>query len=209
MELMEGSHHAWLLRSGSPEECVVLPTSADMVQVCSSSDSLGINEVRTLIEQAYQRPSSGSRQQIVVRTQFITHEAQNALLKVLEEPPLSTEFLFVLPHDFVLLPTLLSRLQMHTAAAVATDETEGETFTDFLSQTYAERIKIIEERLKRQDIAWQRAMKRGLITQLGRGPAASRPAAVEYVARTLLTRGASNKMLLEQLALNLPVSSQR
>jgi DNA polymerase III delta prime subunit len=197
---MDNYHHATVMRVGSP-------CTADVSAVCVLGiarqvilERFGIDDARELVRQAYQRPREGERQVLVVCTDFITHEAQNALLKVLEEPPLSTQFLFVLPPDFSLLPTLASRFQVVSAppqTATAAD------FVQFLSLSYQERISLIETKLKQSDTLWQRAMKLGLITYLEQGKNQQQLAELEYVARTLLTRGASNKMLFEQLALTM------
>lgn len=167
-----------------------------------STLSFGIDDARELVRLAYQRPSVGERQVLVVCTNFITHEAQNALLKLLEEPPQSTQFLFVLPPDFLLLPTLASRFQTRLSLQEAVSIAD---FTHFVSLSYQERISLIESKLKQSDMLWQRAIKLGLIAYLTNSRNQSLTA-LEYVARTVLTRGASNKMLFEQLALTIPTS---
>jgi hypothetical protein len=70
---------------------------------------------------------------------------------------------------------------------------------------YSERLTVIDTALKKKDMLWQRAMKQGLIEYVA-GCKDARLADLEYVARMLLTRGASNKMLLEHAALTLPTS---
>lgn len=199
---MSMPHHATIVRSVCP--CDYLVTrKPEMEQVFVVLETFGIDDARRLIERAYQRPQELSLQQLIVQTNFITHEAQNALLKVLEEPPLSTSFLFVVSPDLVLLPTLLSRFEQSTTLIEA--EEVDQEFSVFLALSYGERIAAIESALKKKDVVWQRAMKRGLIHYVGH----QRDIALrdlEYVARLLLTRGASNKMLFEHMALTLPLS---
>ncbi len=169
---------------------------------------LGIDEVRELTSRAYRVPENASEQLLIVKTSFITHDAQNALLKLLEEPPVTTRFLFVLPLDFQALPTLRSRLSFienTTEAAVA--HVEWDTF---VSQSVTERFKDIEQYCKAKDVEWQRAIKAGLIATLAEGgEATSLPhsalSGIHFVASHLLTRGAGNKMLLEDLALSWPL----
>ena len=73
-----------------------------------------MGDVRKLIATAYRTPDGdATKQKVVIVTKYIfTVEAQQALLKVVEEPPQTTEFLFVVPYSLQLLPTLLSRLNV-------------------------------------------------------------------------------------------------
>jgi hypothetical protein len=206
---MDSSHHAVLLKVQSPRDFVLTTeyVLAWQERCVITQDSFGIAEVRGLIARAYQRPMEGSEQLLVVCTDFITHEAQNALLKVLEEPPVSTKFLFVVPPDLVMLPTLASRF-CEIAGEIESLVQDNQNFVTFLSLSFGERIALIETKLKASDISWQRAIKQGLITRLNTLPKAehAQMSVLEYVTRQLLTRGASNKMLLEHAALVLPVS---
>ena len=169
---------------------------------------LGIDEARELTSRAYRVPENAFEQLLIVKTSFITHEAQNALLKLLEEPPATTKFLFVLPLDFQALPTLRSRLSFienTTGVAVV-----NEGWNTFVSQSITERLKDIEQNCKAKDVEWQRAIKAGLIaTLVERGEGSSLPhtalSRIHFVASHLLTRGAGNKMLLEELALSWPL----
>lgn len=167
--------------------------------------TLGIGEVRSLIEAAHRRPSgNAANQTLVVITNFITEEAQQALLKIVEEPPNSTGFVFVLPKGVTLLPTLVSRLQVET-----TDSRPGEDecFKEFLKAPLNRRLRLIEDSVKAKDQDWQMAIKIGLIGYLGKREqslSAEQLIGLEYAARLLLTRGASNKFLLEHIALVLP-----
>lgn len=202
---MHINHHASLLKVNTPRSFV----SADDfsgAQHTISIEKFGIDEVRELMQIAYQRPIKGKQQLLIIQTDFITFEAQNALLKVLEDPPLSTNFLFVVPWDLVIIPTLYSRFQEVSDDSDAILTEANNELDVLLSQSYKERIAAIELRLRNNDTAWQRAIKVGLLQYLlTEKPYFVQPN-LEYCVRTLLTRGASNKMLLEQIALLLPVS---
>ena len=90
-------------------------------------------------------------------------------------------------------------------------ETQGTTedFTVFLDSSLAERLSAIESATKNKNLPWQTAIKNGLLNYLQNIDTTKVPLEklkdLEYVARLLLTRGASNKFLLEQLALTLEV----
>ena len=182
------THHAILVRVGSVRHYV-----------------FGETEEAVEVQDSYNRPAEVAVQALVVRTDFITLEAQNALLKVLEEPPLSTRFVFVVPTDFFVLPTLTSRFNEEILSEVKAGETENTIFQSFIDAGYQERLASIEQAIKQKDVDWQRSMKQGLIRYVScsLNEAASLEA-LEFATRMLLTRGASNKMLLEHVALILP-----
>lgn len=200
---MEVTHHATVVRSVSPSEYMP-PETVDAEQLTIVVAKFGIDDARALIERAYQRPQATALQVLIVQTDFITLEAQNALLKVLEEPPQSTRFIFVVPPDFSLLPTLASRFAREEI--VSESRLEQPVFADFMKLSYKDRLTQIDTALKKKDVAWQRKIKQGLIDYIAHHAEASL-VELEFVARSLLTRGASNKMLLEHAALTLPTSS--
>ncbi len=200
---MKMTHHATLVRATS----VSTVNFPELEKECEIQDQyfvrFGIDDARELVRMAYQRPAETGEQMLVVRTDFITLEAQNALLKILEEPPVSTRLTFIVPHGFSILPTLASRFGQESSLDEGEDESIG-LFQDFLKQSYGERLAAIEQSVKKKDTDWQRAIKRGLIDYVSASKDKSTVRSeLEYVTRTLLTRGASNKMLLEHAALAL------
>jgi hypothetical protein len=200
---MNISHHAELVLDYDVEkvEVVLIPKGGEVVD--RFINKFGIDDARELIHLAHNRPSHGDEIFFVVRTSFVTHEAQNALLKVLEDPPLSTKFVFVLPPDFILLPTLKSRFNFRNLIDKGSDFSD-DVFKIFLKKDYKDRLAEIERAIKGKDIVWQRSIKNGLIRYLASsGKDNDKLAKLEYICRMLLTRGASNKMLLEHLALTL------
>ncbi len=196
------SHHAVLLSTELPLQHY--PETITPHQEYRQPQ-FGIDMVRTLISAAHLRPEHGQTEQVIlVATEFITEEAQQALLKIIEEPPVSTKFVFVLPQGYSLLPTLESRFSRVTDEMVVT---ETATFTDFLNATIKERFELIEQSIKQKDHSWQSDIKRGLtgyLKQSRQKLSAHEIKELEFVVRLLLTRGASNKFLLEHLALSLP-----
>ena len=76
------------------------------------SGSIKVDQVREAIERAAYRPFEGRRRVVIVdQADAVTVEAQNALLKTLEEPPPSSSFVLVTSRPDVLLPTVRSRCQ--------------------------------------------------------------------------------------------------
>ncbi len=76
----------------------------------SISKSIGIEDIRTFQEKIFLTPiTSETKAMVIKNAELLTLEAQNALLKVLEEPPQHTIIVLVTTHKNQLLPTILSR----------------------------------------------------------------------------------------------------
>lgn len=73
---------------------------------------LGVEEARAITGIAGQGAIGGEQRAIVIAASRAYHEAQNALLKIFEEPPEGTYIFLVLPSVGALLPTLKSRVQI-------------------------------------------------------------------------------------------------
>ena len=76
------------------------------------SGSIKIDQIRDAIERSAYRPFEGKRRVVIIdEADALVPEAQNALLKTLEEPPSASMFVLVTSRPDVLLPTVLSRCQ--------------------------------------------------------------------------------------------------
>ncbi|MBQ3259372.1 MAG: hypothetical protein IJA68_02530 [Clostridia bacterium] len=85
--------------------------------------SFHVDEIRRLREEAYILPNEGRRRVFVLREAGqMTEQAQNALLKLLEEPPPHVVFLMTCEQRFQLLDTVLSRVFPVTLTGVDLDE---------------------------------------------------------------------------------------
>jgi DNA polymerase III delta prime subunit len=69
-----------------------------------------VDDARRLINLAQRAAMNGERKAIVISALRLFHEAQNAMLKIFEEPPAGTTLMLVVPAEGMLLPTLRSRL---------------------------------------------------------------------------------------------------
>lgn len=74
------------------------------------SEEFKIDTAKAVIDEAY--IASAEEKFIILIGRNFTKEAQNALLKVLEEPPYNIHFLIFIPFKNALIPTIRSRMRM-------------------------------------------------------------------------------------------------
>ena len=86
---------------------------ADVLMVePGDTGTIKIDQVRDAIERSAYRPFEGRRRVVIINdAEALNIEAQNALLKTLEEPPAASTFVLVTSRPDMLLPTVLSRCQ--------------------------------------------------------------------------------------------------
>ncbi len=76
----------------------------------SKKATIGVQEVREAVAGIYESPYFGARKvYIVTDAELLTVQAQNALLKILEEPPEYAVFLLLSAKRQAMLPTVISR----------------------------------------------------------------------------------------------------
>lgn len=76
-----------------------------------TKDSIGIDAVREIKNFLWQKPNMSSRRTLIIdNAELLTTEAQNALLKITEEPPVSSLLILVTSDIESILPTIVSRL---------------------------------------------------------------------------------------------------
>lgn len=79
-----------------------------------SGPSIGIEAVRAMENfLGLKVPGKASLNRVIIikDSHLLTHEAQNSLLKTLEEPPVGTVIIMTVNHEQALLPTVRSRVQ--------------------------------------------------------------------------------------------------
>jgi DNA polymerase III subunit delta' len=73
--------------------------------------SIGIDAVREIRNFLWQKPNASSRRTLIIdEAELATTEAQNALLKITEEPPVSSLLILITSDIESILPTIASRL---------------------------------------------------------------------------------------------------
>ncbi len=164
-------------------------------------DRMSIADVRALIHTTTLMPVAESHRTFVIVANSILGEAQNALLKLFEEPNPTTVFYLNVPKEDILLPTLRSRLNL--LAREYTDGVSMEVFTAFRTAGYAERLTLIADKLNAEDGVWVTELVQGLEMYAHE----TRNAVLMKEVLALLSRihapGSSKKMLLEHIALSL------
>lgn len=163
-------------------------------------DSMTIGHARELIREANLKAADGGQHVFVLSAKNILREAQNALLKLFEDPNPDTIFYLILQNEETLLLTLRSRLHvLHTENAVP----EKKDFGEFLSLGPADRLKIIEKKIKEEDTVWVKNIATGVEVHAHKTEDSEIIKNALMLSRYIETKGASKKMLLEHVALSL------
>lgn len=93
----------------------------------SDEEKLGVESAKKIREHLLLKPFQGQgRGVVLVSSHKLTPEAQNALLKTLEEPPEEAVILLGTSSEELLLPTVLSRCQIQTQAVSSPKRAEKE-----------------------------------------------------------------------------------
>ncbi|MBI2482362.1 MAG: hypothetical protein HYV76_02260 [Candidatus Vogelbacteria bacterium] len=175
-------------------------------------DSLGIEEARELTVLQSRRAYADGKKFFVISCLTLTREAQNVLLKTLEEPTTDTHFFFIIEGNASLLPTLLSRVRVVDTGLWVNPLAHVllKSVTDFLISPVSKRLVIIENLLAEDEGAERKAKLGVWLALLEREFAqnlTNHGSEVIAEARHWLSiPGSIPKLLLEELALVLPVS---
>ncbi len=170
-------------------------------------EKFGIEESRWLIEAAALKSAVG-RSLFVIGISSITTEAQQALLKLLEEPQWGTMFVLLVPHGS-LLPTVKSRTLQYPEKLQPLGAKASEP-ASFLHSTGKARSDMIAQLLKDDEGAKERVrdfvngLEAELSKKMGDRKAREGLGDIAKVRDYLRDRSPSLKMLLEHLALSLP-----
>jgi len=164
----------------------------------------GVGEARELRERASLSSTAGGSRVFIAGMPHLTAEAQNALLKVLEEPPAGARFFLLTPAPDTLLPTLRSRLQQLSFSG----ETDRFGARAFLAAEPMERLELLKPLLEKGGD--ERRDMQAILSFLASAESllAAHPESLPALYRTrkyLLDRGALIRPLLEQFALLTPV----
>jgi len=174
-------------------------------------DTFTIDEARALKDWQSKRPAVGERKIFVLALNSATSEAQNSLLKVLEEPTAGTHFFLIAPAAEIFLLTVQSRLSIvKFSGENKKDESAGAE--KFLKSNIGERLAFAKSFA--DEITDGKKTKTDAIKFLDTIELALRDKKLaeasvfeELLQAKIFLRGRSPsvKMLLENLALHLPI----
>ena len=179
-------------------------------------EKFGIDEARNLSQQASLK-STGDRSLLVLGFSSITSEAQQALLKLFEEPRQGAIFVVLVPHG-TLIPTLRSRFleyperDFERKSSASLQDGRERYAEDFLSSSYAQRSAMITEFMKDEENVRERArnflneLEQILHTKIESSKEVREGLAdIAHFREYLSDRSPSLKMILEHFAATLPV----
>ena len=113
----------------------------------SFEKAVGIEDVREFQKKLFLKPIKSPMKAGIIDAPYgLTTEAQNALLKILEEPPNDTIIVLLLPQKEMVLPTILSRCKI--VELQENSNLSKEESTQYLSILVSLPQKGIGERLK-------------------------------------------------------------
>lgn len=173
-------------------------------------ETFGIDEARKIKEDQEKRSFAGKHKFFLINTFALTHEAQNALLKVFEEPTVGTYIFLIIPSSAQILPTLKSRLfDLGTISSPQNDD--NKLALDFLSKNAPERLKsikkIIENKDKAAAVSLLNALEKILGEKINLNLSPSEIFILEELRKGreyLSGRSPSVKMILEHISLITP-----
>ncbi len=126
-------------------------TSPDIFEIVPAKQSISIDEVRNLKKHIFQKPVKLPVKMIIFREAHkLTLEAQNALLKILEEPPGKAIIILESENKQNLLPTIRSRVVIRELKKGGAENSD--LYLNHSLDNLLERLPLIENHQKWLDI---------------------------------------------------------
>lgn len=155
--------------------------------------------------------SLGSHKKALLRAGIVTHEAQNALLKLTEELREGNQIVMAVDSHHTIIPTLRSRAEIiRKKAHIVSSQKTADDIDQFIKKSVPARLKAVESIVKKKDAAKARAFVEQLIhvvradERYQRQVSPSHMLALHAVRRDLDMQGMSIKLLMEYISLILP-----
>jgi DNA polymerase-3 subunit delta' len=189
-------------------------------------DRLLIDDAKEISKRSFMKTGEGNKMVFCVSFNDITREAQNALLKIIEEPSKETYFFLIAPRKDVFLPTVMSRAMVSEISGTAPKSDSGdgsgrgegnENFADEVAleilsdkKTLGEKMKTVESLVKKiKDKKVEKGVAREIVKKIiielekdvvkNAGALKSLQKIDDYLGDT----SASVKLLLEKVVLSL------
>ena len=116
--------------------------------IIDEQKNIGIEDVRTITGWLWQKPLRGKRKGVfITNAEALTGEAQNALLKIVEEPPQEALFILSVNDPSALIAPLISRCERVYVAGVVSviEKTKAKQAREFIVGTSMQRKAIIKK----------------------------------------------------------------
>ncbi len=210
-------HHFYVIEgaeiNSATELSDILKERSEHVRIFTYS-TLGVEEAQSLRQEQNELSHDGEDQYFILSAVSVTHEAQQTLLKMFEEPKANTHFFLLMAESTAILPTVRSRAQMvRIQSDVIAYAKEAQSF---IKSSVIDRIAFIADFIKSHEdddssgelrlhasqfvIALIEVLRKDPKNLITRKDFLSDAIQMrEY----LDTRGASVKMILEHLAITL------
>ncbi len=131
---------------GANEDVIILRDDGESIKI-GDSENPDFYSIRGIIKWANQRPVKDNFRIVIIENfERAGVAAQNAVLKIVEEPPTRAIFIFTTKNPHRLLPTILSRMTTFSVAEDFADFVIDDEIVDFLgSENLISKFKKIEE----------------------------------------------------------------
>jgi len=183
------------------------------ITLIESEKAVGIAQVRDFQKRIFLKPLKSEQKAIILNAgNGLTLESQNALLKVLEEPPKNTIIILLVESDESVLPTILSRCKTISLEKDIVEQKDLDEYVKiFLSlknNGVGDRLKLAEDHSKDKETALR--FIEGLILStenvLRTSPKKDLADAIKLMQKTyteIKTTNANLRLAMENLLLNL------
>lgn len=95
----------------------------DIINYKSNKSSFGVDDIRNIIDEVYKKPFEGDKKVIIIyEGNKLTIQAQNALLKTIEEPPAGIHIIILCESLELILDTIKSRCEIYKLTPLTKEE---------------------------------------------------------------------------------------
>lgn len=186
----------------------------DLAMLETENASLGIEDIRNWQKTLFLKPVKSKTKAVIINhAEKLTREAQNACLKILEEPPENTQIILLATTEQNFLPTILSRCKVtkmsSTPQPASPNQPTIDTFMEITNSSAGKKFTLAETYGKDKETARQfleesiQLLHEELIKETHRSML--QPPALRLIKRfqaahkTLQTTNISPRFILEQI----------
>ncbi len=170
---------------------------------------LSVDDARKIQSMAELSPTMGDTKILIITASRLFHEAQNALLKLFEEPPTGTILILLVPSEGMILPTLRSRLQSIQSSRASFIGSQNASAEVFLNAAAAERYKLITKLIERTKSDKEEEKQAARLAALQLLESLERVAHAQWIAETNQNRQQELQSFLEDLSRFIPILHER